>query len=118
MGGKGRKKEGYSLRRALGMTGPVRRSQVQALYRQAMIHFDCRGYLQAENCRGILRFDAERLVLDMGTAQLRITGLGLMVDTYHQQLITIHGRIFSVETLEPGQETGRLRQSEGKVDGA
>lgn len=106
MGKTGRKGERFSLRRALALDVVQEQAWRDALYRQGLVHFDCRGALQAENCRGILCFDGDRLVLDMGRARLRITGLGLTVETYHQALLAVRGQIFSVEVLPGGPSGG------------
>ena len=96
MGGRKRRKKRNSLKEALGLGSVVR---PEALYKQAVLHLNCRGELEAENCRGILSYDQTALVLDMGQVAVKLVGVDLMVDTYHKDLITVHGRIFSLELV-------------------
>ena len=87
MGGRKRRKKHNSLKEALGLGSVVR---PEALYKQAVLHL---------NCRGILSYDQTALVLDMGQVAVKLVGVDLMVDTYHKDLITVHGRIFSLELV-------------------
>ena len=75
-----------------------------ALAAQPLVHLDCRGRLQVENCRGILLYSENAIELDMGAAQVRIEGDGLVMDTYQKAYITLHGRIFSVRLSEKASE--------------
>ncbi len=91
---KRRRGERYSLRRALGIG--VENVQ-NVLYGRPRLHADCGGVLEIENCRGILQYDAQKLVLDMGEWSIRIEGDELIVDSYQRALMTVRGRIFSVQ---------------------
>lgn len=85
--------ERYSLQRALGIGVQDVRS---TLYGRPVLHADCGGTLEVENCRGILQYDPQKLVLDMGEWSVQIEGDGLVVDSYRKSLMTVQGRIFSV----------------------
>lgn len=85
--------ERYSFRRALGFGTQTVQT---ALYGHPVLHVDCGGGLEIENCRGILQYDAEKLKLDMGKINVTVEGDGLVVDTYRKTMITVHGRVFSI----------------------
>jgi len=90
---KKRKGERYSLRRALGIG--VQAVQT-TLYGHPMLHAECGGTLEIENCRGILQYDTQKLVLDMGEWSVQIEGDELVVDSYQKALMTVRGKVFSV----------------------
>ncbi len=87
------KSERYSLQRALGIGVQAVQS---TLYGRPMLHVECGGSLEIENCRGILQYDAQKLVLDMGEWSVQIEGDSLVVDSYQKALMTVRGRVFSV----------------------
>lgn len=87
------KGEPYSLRHALGLGVQAVQS---TLYGHPMLHAECGGTLEIENCRGILQYDTQKLVLDMGEWSIQIEGDDLMVDSYRKMLMTVRGRVFSI----------------------
>ena len=89
--------ERYSFRRAMGFgTQTV----------QTVLHVDCGGALEIENCRSILQYDAEKLKLDMGELSVTIEGNELVVDTYQKTLITVRGQVFSIHFGYGGVQGG------------
>lgn len=91
--------ERFSARQAMGLSF----QQTSALlYGRPMLHINCSGSLEVENCRGILAYDEEKLKLNMGDLCVQIEGDGLMIDTYSKKLITIHGRIFAIKFFYEG----------------
>lgn len=86
--------EPYSFRRAMGF---VERPVQTALYGRPALHADCGGSLEIENCRGILQYNAEKLRLDMGEWSVVVEGDGLVIDNYQRSLMTVRGRIFSIQ---------------------
>ena len=85
----------------------VYKSQVQTvLYGRPVLHVDCGGALEIENCRSILQYDAEKLKLDMGELSVTIEGNELVVDTYQKTLITVRGQVFSIHFGYGGVQGG------------
>lgn len=87
--------EPFSLLRALGAAGPAQELQ-NVLYGKPALHIDCRGNFSIENCRCIVQYTGEQLLLDMGACLVVFQGDGIHVDTYQKDRITAHGRLFSV----------------------
>lgn len=85
--------ERYSFRRAMGFGTQTVQT---VLYGRPVLHVDCGGALEIENCRSILQYDAEKLKLDMGELSVTIEGNELVVDTYQKMLITVRGQVFSI----------------------
>lgn len=83
--------ERYSFRRAMGFGTQTVQT---VLYGRPVLHVDCGGALEIENCRSILQYDAEKLKLDMGELSVTIEGNELVVDTYQKTLITVRGQVF------------------------
>ena len=63
--------ERYSFRRAMGFGTQTVQT---VLYGRPVLHVDCGGALEIENCRSILQYDAEKLKLDMGELSVTIEG--------------------------------------------
>ena len=61
--------ERYSFRRAMGFGTQTVQT---VLYGRPVLHVDCGGALEIENCRSILQYDAEKLQLDMGELSVTI----------------------------------------------
>ena len=76
------------------------------LYGRPVLHVDCGGALEIENCRSILQYDAEKLKLDMGELSVTIEGNELVVDTYQKTLITVRGQVFSIHFGYGGVQGG------------
>ena len=66
-----------------------------------------RGSALAENCRGILFYSSQRLVLDMGAYSVGIVGESLTLRALSQQQMMIEGSIQLVdfEDKEQGDDT-------------
>ena len=76
------------------------------LLSRPVLHVDCGGALEIENCRSILQYDAEKLKLDMGELSVTIEGNELVVDTYQKTLITVRGQVFSIHFGYGGVQGG------------
>ncbi len=94
-------KEAYSVRRAFGFgiqqIAPL-------LYGKPILHLECGGKAEIENCKGILQYDDRKLKLDMGNMWLLLEGDDLRVETYRESCLTIRGRIFSVRLGGEGEQ--------------
>ena len=90
-----RRAEPFSLSRALGAAGRTEEVQ-KLLYGKPALHIDCTGNISIENCREILQYNEDELLLDMGICRVAFKGDGILVDTYQKDRITAHGRVISV----------------------
>ena len=90
--------ERYSFRRAMGFGTQTVQT---VLYGRPVLHVDCGGALEIENCRSILQYDAEKLKLGV-----TIEGNELVVDTYQKTLITVRGQVFSIHFGYGGVQGG------------
>lgn len=61
-----------------------------------LIYLDCNGALEVENCKGILCYDTQKIVLNMGMLCVRIEGDSLTMDLLRKDFIRIRGKIFAV----------------------
>ena len=95
--------ERYSFRRAMGFGTQTVQT---VLYGRPVLHVDCGGALEIENCRSILQYDAEKLKLDMGELSVTIEGNELVVDTYQKRSSRCEGRCFPSIWLR--RSAGRL----------
>ena len=93
MAKKSRRRQRFSLKRAMGVSAQAAQD---VLYGQPLLHVNCKGALEIENCRAIVQYDSQRLRLDMGSMEVLIEGDDMTVGTYQKKLITVRGRIFSI----------------------
>ena len=93
MGRQNKKCEKLSFKRAFGVTDGGAQN---ALYGQPVLHINCNGFFEVENCRGIIQYDINHLKLDMGRQAVTIEGEGIQVDTFQKKLITVRGTLFSL----------------------
>lgn len=76
----------------MGLSGNVQ----TVLQPRPLLHFDCAGALEVQNSKGVLCYNAQTIVLDMGTLCVRIEGDELRMDTYRKDFIRIRGRFFAI----------------------
>ena len=81
MGRQSKKCEKFSFKRAFGVTDGGAQN---ALYGQPVLHINCNGFFEVENCRGIIQYDINHLKLDMGRQAVTIEGEGIQVDTFQK----------------------------------
>ena len=93
------RREHFSFKRAFGIGQPIQ----QVLYGQPVLHINCNGFFEIENCRGMIRYDANHLELDMGKHRVTIEGEKIQVDTFQKKLITVSGNLFSLCFSEKGE---------------
>lgn len=93
MRGQHGRRESFSWKQAFGIGA---RTAQEALYGQPMLHINCNGFFEIENCHGIIRYDVNHLELDMGKQRVVIEGEGICVDTFQKKLITVSGTLFSL----------------------
>lgn len=97
MRGQHGRRERFSWKRAFGVGA---RSAQEALYGQPVLHINCNGFFEIENCRGIIRYDLNHLELDMGKQRVVIEGEEIRVNTFQKKLITVSGILFSLRFSE------------------
>ncbi|MBU3806741.1 MAG: YabP/YqfC family sporulation protein [Candidatus Fournierella pullistercoris] len=68
----------------------------QEFYRQPVLHINCKGKLEIENCRQILQYDAQCIQLDMKQWNVKIEGDGLQLKTITRQRLLLEGKVFQV----------------------
>ena len=99
-------REGEGVVQAAGFADKLWKTVQTVLYGRPVLHVDCGGALEIENCRSILQYDAEKLKLDMGELSVTIEGNELVVDTYQKTLITVRGQVFSIHFGYGGVQGG------------
>lgn len=66
-------------------------------YKQAVLHINCSGQVEIENCREILEYTPERLRLDMGRWDVELWGSDLVLCSVGGPVLTLQGRVFKTE---------------------
>ncbi|WDH97620.1 sporulation protein YqfC [Paenibacillus urinalis] len=60
--------------------------------------------LYIENHRGVVHFSEERLVLDLSSGRLEISGNNLLIRTILPEEVAVEGRITNIQYLGTGDE--------------
>ncbi len=66
-------------------------------YRQPILHINCNGEIQVENCRAVLEYTTDHLRLDMGRWDADIWGSELELCSLGGPVLVLKGRIFKAE---------------------
>jgi len=69
------------------------------LYSRPLLHIDCRGAVQIDNCKGILLYNETAVEFAMGSTRVRLTGDALRLETVAKEIVLVRGRIFRVDFL-------------------
>lgn len=90
-----RKKE---QRERLGVMIKELFSQPQpGFYHQPVLHINCRGQIEVENCKEILLYNEEAVRLDMGHWEISLFGNELELCSMGRALLTLKGKVFRAE---------------------
>ncbi len=73
-------------------------------YTRPVLHWDCGGALEVENCRTVVEYTSEQIRLDLGSCQVQILGDGLCLGGFTGRSLLIRGTIIRIELSEEGQE--------------
>ena len=79
-----------SLKQLVGQPGT-------GFYRQPMLHINCHGQIEVENCKQILFYNEQMLRLDMGRWEISLYGDELELRTVSKNLLVLLGRVFKTE---------------------
>lgn len=66
-------------------------------YAQPVLHINCHGQVQVENCREILFYDDSRIQLDMGRWDVTLYGDGLELCAASGGQLLLRGRVLRTE---------------------
>ena len=66
-------------------------------YAQPMLHINCYGQVQVENCREILLYDSSQIRLDMGRWDVTVYGDGLELCAASRGQLLLRGRVLCTE---------------------
>ena len=66
-------------------------------YAQPMLHINCLGQVQVENCREILLYDSSQIRLDMGRWDVTVYGDGLELCAASRGQLLLRGRVLRTE---------------------
>lgn len=66
-------------------------------YAQPMLHINCYGQVQVENCREILLYDSSQIRLDMGCWEVTLYGDGLELCAASRGQLLLRGRVLRTE---------------------
>lgn len=67
---------------------------------QPLVHINCRGWLELENCGSILEYGEGRVVFRLQERCVAVTGEALTIVSLNAHITEIRGRIFRVDLLE------------------
>lgn len=80
------------------------------LYTDAMVHINCAGTVQIDNCKGILAYNENAVELDMGKLKLQLSGDDLVLETVEKGIILVRGQVFGL-TFFYGDGSRKKEQS-------
>lgn len=66
-------------------------------YRQPILHINCRGEIQVENCKAVLEYTSDQIKLDMGRWNVSIGGSDLELCSLGGPVLILKGTIFKAE---------------------
>ncbi len=67
---------------------------------QPLVHINCKGEIEIENCDGILEYSADRIVFRMRKSLVTVMGENLVIASLNRHITQISGRIFRVDFSE------------------
>ncbi len=73
------------------------RQPEEGFYRQPILHINCFGQIEIENCKQILRYNEQEICLDMGLWQVSIFGDSLELCNANKGQLLLTGRVFRTE---------------------
>ncbi len=68
-----------------------------SFYHQPVLHLDCSGFAEIENCKKVLQYTEKEIQLDMGKQTLCIYGDGLVLTELAGKNLWLKGNIFQIE---------------------
>ena len=66
-------------------------------YHQPVLHINCRGQIEVENCKEILLYNEEVVRLDLGHWEISLFGNELELCSMGRALLTLRGKVFRAE---------------------
>lgn len=66
-------------------------------YRRPILHIQCGGLVEVEECKGVLLYDENQIRLDMGGWQVSLYGDDLTLCGMGGRMLTLKGRVFRAE---------------------
>lgn len=66
-------------------------------YHQPILHINCQGQIEVENCKEILLYNEQAVKLDMGHWEITLFGNELELCTVGKALLTLKGKVFKAE---------------------
>lgn len=70
---------------------------------QPLVHINCNGWIEIENCGGISEYGVQKIVFRLGRRGVAVMGEDLMIVSLNAHITEIRGRIFRVDLLEEGE---------------
>lgn len=64
---------------------------------QPMVHINCRGGMEIENCDGVVEYGQEHICLKMGRHRVCVYGEQLTITTLNAHVTQIDGSIFRLD---------------------
>lgn len=78
----------------------------KGFYRRSILHIQCGGALEVENCRAVLECTEERMRLQMARCEVVLTGENLQLESLNRQTLVLRGRISQI-TFQQAKREGR-----------
>lgn len=80
-------------------------------YGRGVLHLDCAGGMEVENCRGVLKYTNDTVELDMGRQRLCVRGEGLALAELAGRNLFVKGQVFSIELKNNDGKGGEWRDA-------
>lgn len=78
----------------------------KGFYRQPVLHLDCRGLIEIENCRKVILYTANQVEIELGGQIVAVHGNDLCLGELAGKNLFLKGQIFSIE-LKQVEQKGR-----------
>lgn len=82
----------------------IMRQPDRDFYRQPILHINCYGQIEIENCKEILQYNQQEICLDMGLWKVALFGDCLELCSATKGQLLVRGKVFRTEFSYDGKE--------------
>lgn len=73
------------------------RQPVKNFYQQPVLHINCYGQIEVENCQKIVSYNEQMIKLDMGHWEITLFGDELVLCAVSKALLVLKGKVLKTE---------------------
>ena len=76
----------------------------KGFYRRSILHIQCGGAIEVENCRAVLECTEERVRLQVARWEVALTGEKLQLESLNRRTLVLRGRIVQITFQQTKRE--------------